>query len=133
MAKYTFLSDDWFTAVRRLQDEHGDAVPAGAELRMNLRITETPFGIDRAIHMAAEDGRADWGDGHLDDADVTLTLAYDTAKDIFVGGNPQAAIEAFMAGKITMQGDITKLMVMQATPPGPGAPLLAQAMLDITE
>ena len=133
MPKYPFLSDDWFVAVRQLQDEHDMAVPPEAEIKMNLMITETPFGIDRAIHMAAASGRADWGHGHLDDADVTMTLAYETAKAIFVGGNPQAAIEAFMAGKITMQGDITMLVVMQATPPAPNAPALAQAMQDITE
>jgi hypothetical protein len=100
---------------------------------MNLMITETPFGADLSMHMAAAEGRADWGEGHLEDADVTLTLGYATAKEIFIGGNPQAAIEAFMAGKIIMQGDITKLIEMQATQPGPSAPELARALQEITE
>lgn len=133
MTRYTFLSDEWFAEVRRLHEAHDDAVPAEAAIRMNLTITETPFGPDRPIHMAAEGGRAEWGEGHLDNADVTLTLSYEVAKDIFVGGNPQAAIEAFMAGKITLQGDITKLIVTQAAQPGPGAPILAQALQDITK
>src|SRR4051812_50094276 len=99
---------------------------------MNLMITTTPFDGDLAMHMAAAGGRADWGKGHLDDADVTLTLGYDTARAIFVDGNPQAAIEAFMAGKIIVQGDITKLMVMQSTRPGGGGAGLARGGQGLT-
>ena len=133
MTKHPFLSDPWFDEVRRLHDAVGGAAPEGAEIRMNLTITSTPSDGDLAMYMAAADGRADWGKGHLDDADVTLTLGYDTAKAIFVDGNPQAAIEAFMAGRIIVQGDITKLMVMQSAGPGAGAGELTKALQEITE
>lgn len=133
MPKYAFLSDAWLAEVRRLHAAHEDTVPAEAEIRMNLMVTETPFGPDRAMHLTAEGGRAEWGEGHLDEPDVTLTLGYETAREIFVGGNPQAAIDAFMAGRITMQGDITKLVVMQASQPGAGSLRFAQAILDVTE
>ncbi|MGH9004183.1 MAG: hypothetical protein ACRDYV_13750, partial [Acidimicrobiia bacterium] len=99
----------------------------------NLRVTDTPFAEDREFHMAAAAGSADWGEGHLDDADVTMILGYGTARDIFVMGNPQAAVEAFMAGRIIISGDITKLMVAQAAPPGPDAVRLALALQAITE
>lgn len=133
MTKHAFLSDPWFDEVRRLHDAAGGAAPEGAEVRMNLMIQSTPFDDDLAMHLAVAGGRADWGKGHLDDAEVTLTLAYDTAKAIFVEGNPQAAIEAFMAGRIIVQGDITKLMVMQ--PQGPGSPAgdLTKMLQEITE
>jgi hypothetical protein len=133
VTKHPFLSDPWFDEVRRLHEAAGGAAPEGADIRMNLMITSTPFDGDLAMHMAAAGGRADWGKGHLDDADVTLTLGYDTAKAIFVDGNPQAAIEAFMAGKIIVQGDITKLMVMQSTGPGASASELTKALQEITE
>ena len=133
MTKHPFLSDPWFDEVRRLHDAVGGAAPEGAEFRMNLKITTTPFDGDLAMHMAAAGGQADWGKDHLDDADVTLTLAYDTAKAIFVDGNPQAAIEAFMAGKIIVQGDITKLMVMQSAGPGASASELTKLLQEITE
>jgi len=133
VARYAFLSPEWFSEVRRLHEAFDNAAPADAQIRMNLMITEMPFGADLAMHMAAAEGRADWGEGHLEDPDVILTLGYATAKEIFVGGNPQAAIEAFMAGKIVMQGDITKLIEMQATQPGPAAPELARALQEITE
>ena len=133
MTKHLFLSDPWFEEVRRLHEAVGGAAPEGAEIRMNLMITATPFDGDLAMHMAAAGGRADWGKGHLDDPDVTLTLGYDTARAIFVDGNPQAAIEAFMAGRIVVQGDITKLMVMQSAGPGAGASELTKALQEITE
>jgi SCP-2 sterol transfer family protein len=133
VTKHPFLSDPWFDEVRRLHEEAGGAAPESAEIRMNLMITSTPFDGDLAMHMAAAGGRADWGKGHLEDADVALTLAYDTAKTIFVDGNPQAAIEAFMAGRIIVQGDITKLMVMQSTGPGATASELTKALQEITE
>ena len=133
VAKHPFLSDAWFDEVRRLHDAVGGAAPEGADIRMNLIITSTPFDGDLAMHMAVADGRADWGKDHLDDADVALTLAYDTARAIFVDGNPQAAIEAFMAGRIIVQGDITKLMVMQSTGPGSAASELTKALQEITE
>ena len=134
MTKHPFLSDPWFEEVHRLHEAAGRAAPEGAEIRMNLMITSTPFdGGDLPMHMTAAGGRADWGKGHLDDADVTLTLGYDTAKAIFVDGDPQAAIEAFMAGRIIVQGDITKLMVMQSTGPGATASDLTRALQEITE
>ena len=133
MTKHPFLSDPWFDEVRRLHDAAGGAAPEGAEVRMNLVIQATPFDDDLAMHLAVAGGRADWGKGHLDDAEVTLTLAYDTARAIFVEGNPQAAIEAFMAGRIIVQGDITKLMVMQPTGPGSPAGDLTKMLQEITE
>lgn len=133
MTKHAFLSDPWFDEVRRLHDAAGGAAPEGTEVRMNLMIQQTPFEDDLAMHLAVAGGRADWGKGHLDDAEVTLTLAYDTAKAIFVEGNPQAAIEAFMAGRIIVQGDITKLMVMQPAGPGSAATELTRSLQEITE
>ena len=38
-----------------------------------------------------------------------------------------------MAGRIIVQGDITKLMVMQAARPGAAASELTQALQEITE
>ena len=134
MAKHPFLSDPWFDEVRRLHDLAGGAAPEGADIRMNLVVQKAPFGDgDLALHLAAAGGQAEWGKDHLADADVTLTLGYDTARAIFVDGNPQVAIEAFMAGKIIVQGDITKLMVMQSTGPGASAAELTKALQEITE
>ena len=61
--------------------------------------------------------------------DVTATLDYDTAKAMMVDANPQAAMQAFMAGKIKLQGDMTKAMAMQT---GPVDPELTKKIQEIT-
>ena len=133
MATHPFLSDDWFTAVREIVDARELEIPPHAALTMNLVVTDTPFGEDRLLHIGAKDGHADWGAGHATDADLTLTTDYVTARDIFLSRNPQAGMQAFMEGKVKVQGDLAKLMAAQAAGTGPGAPGLADALTAITE
>jgi putative sterol carrier protein len=133
VATYVFLSDQWFTAVREIVDAREVDIPPHAALTMNLVVTDTPFGEDRNLHVGARDGKADWGSGHAADADLTLTTDYATAKDIFMSGNPQAGMQAFMEGRVKVQGDLTKLMAAQVAGTGPGAPGLAEALSAITE
>ena len=129
--KQAFLSDEWFTAVGAAIAEHGAAAsPPGPNVLMNLVITGTPFG-DREFHMGARDGSPLFGTAHLDGADVTLTTDYATAKDVFVSGNQAAGMQAFMAGKVKVQGDMTKLMASQG---GAGANTeLTTAIQELTE
>jgi len=130
---YAFLSDDWLREVRRVVDEHGIVVPKETDVTLNLLVTETPFEEDRRIHLAVQQGIADWSSGHVDNADLTLTTDYQTARDIFMTGDPQAALQAFMQGKVKIQGDLTKLMAAQASGAAPGSPGLASALAEITE
>jgi putative sterol carrier protein len=133
VAKYAFLSDEWFTEAEKLINAHEAQAPPHAEVRINLVVTETPFDADVEMHMGAKDGKGDFGRAHVDDADVTLTTDYGTAKEIFVSGNPQAGMQAFMQGKVRVQGDMSKLMAAQGGGAGPGNPGLAQALQGITE
>jgi hypothetical protein len=133
VATYPFLSDEWFVAVRAIVDARSVEIPPHAELAMNLVVTETPFGEDRRLHIGARDGKADWGTGHVADADLTLTTDYLTAREIFMSGNPQAGMQAFMDGKVKLQGDLTKLMAAQVAGTGPGAPGLAEELSAVTE
>ena len=50
-----------------------------------------------------------------------------------MSGNPQIAMQAFMEGKVKLQGDLTRLMAAQAVGSGPGAPGLAAALSEMTE
>ena len=129
--KFAFLSDEWFAAVGEAISQHGAAAtPPGPNVLMNLVITGTPFG-DREFHMGAKDGQALFGQSHLDGADVTLTTDYATARDVFVSGNQAAGMQAFMAGKVKVQGDMTKLMASQG---GAGANAeLTTAIQQLTE
>ena len=65
--------------------------------------------------------------------DLTVALDYDVAKAILVEGNPQAGIQAFMSGKIKVEGDIAKLMALQTATPDPAAAEIAARILAITE
>jgi hypothetical protein len=133
VATYPFLSDEWFVAVRAIVEARNVEIPPHAELAMNLVVTDTPFGEDRQLHTGARDGAADWGTGHVADADLTLTTDYVTAREIFMSGNAQAGMQAFMDGKVKLQGDLTKLMAAQVAGTGPGAPGLAEELSAVTE
>src|SRR5262249_25681972 len=82
-------------------------------------------GDERKMHMGARDGKGEWGIGHASDADVTLTTDYVTAKQVFVSGDPNAGMQAFMQGKVRVQGDMAKLMASQQ---GGGNPKLTKAI-----
>ena len=129
MAKLQFLSDEWFTEVEQLVEKHGADAPPQANVMVNLVITETPFG-ERQMHMGAREGKGEWGIGHTADADVTLTTDYATAKQVFASGDPNAGMQAFMQGKVRVQGDMAKLMASQQ---GGGNAALQQAIQDVTE
>jgi putative sterol carrier protein len=85
--------------------------------------------------MDTSDGEMKMDLGHVDDPDLTVTLDYETAKAILVDQNPQAGMQAFMAGKVKVQGDMTKLMAMQQGAAGQDelAAKVAAAIQDITE
>ena len=132
---HQFLSDDWFDAVHEIRARYeGQAPPMGHKIKMNQHITDVPFGDGSVkIYMDTSEGEMKMGLGQLDDPDLTVTLDYATAKAILVDGNPQAGMQAFMAGKIKVQGDMTKLMAMQAGPIDPSAQKLAEAISAMTE
>jgi hypothetical protein len=135
MSKFAFLSPEWIAEAKRIRDEFGSANGAmpGA-VKMNLVITEVPFGdgsIDAHVDTSGQDADIDLG--HLEGADVKITVGYDTAKEVFVQGNQQAAMQAFMAGKIKVEGDMAKLMAMQTAVPDPSALEITEKIKEITE
>jgi putative sterol carrier protein len=135
VAKYKFLSDEWVTEAQKIREEYrGKGSPPAHSVKMNQIITDVPFG-DGTInaHMDTSGGELEMGTGHIDDAELTVTLDYETAKAIIVDQNPQAGMQAFMAGKIKVQGDMTKLMAMQSQAPDASAQEAAARIKEITE
>ncbi len=135
MAKYAFLSDEWMDAAKAIREEYkGKGAPAAHIVKMNQIITDVPFGEGTIeAHMDTSSGEMEMDTGHIEGADVTVTLDYVTAKAIFVEGNPQAGMQAFMSGKIKVAGDMTKLMAMQSGSPDPIAAEVAAKIAEITE
>ena len=135
MPKYKFLSEEWVAEAKAIREQHAGDTPAPAHsVRMNQVITEVPFGDGEInAHMDTSGGEMEMGFGHLENPDLTVTLDYATAKAILVDGNPQAGMQAFMAGKVKVDGDMTKLMAMQTGAADPKAAEVAAAIQAITE
>jgi hypothetical protein len=128
VAKYPFLSQEWVDAAHAIRDEFKDQAPAPAHaMRMNQVITDVPFGDgDIDAHIDTSAGDLDMGLGHIDNPDLT-------AKAILVNQDPQAGMQAFMSGKIKVQGDMTKLMAMQSQAPDAVSQQIAERVKEITE
>jgi putative sterol carrier protein len=130
MNKYPFLSDDWFDAADKLIKQHAPTAPPTTNLVMNLEVASGDKTIE--FHMGSKDGQALFGKGKAEAADLTLSTDMDTARAVFVSGDQQAGMQAFMAGKVRVQGDMTKLMMAQAGGGG-ASPALTEALQAITE
>ena len=137
MPKYPFLSAEWLAEARRIREEYRGRAPAATHvIKMNQVITDVPFGPGTInAHMDTTSGQIEMDEGHIEGADLKVTLDYPTAKAILVDGNPQAGMQAFMSGKIKVEGDMTKLMAFQAAgaTPDPVASEIAQRIQEITE
>ncbi|MDQ3468505.1 MAG: SCP2 sterol-binding domain-containing protein [Actinomycetota bacterium] len=114
-----FLSDEWMTEARAIRERHaGLTPPISTVLKINQVVTGAPFGEGTVhSHLDTSSGEMVMELGHLEDADVTVTTDYDTAKAIFVDQDPAAGMQAFLSGRITVQGDMMKLMAMQTAIP----------------
>jgi len=136
VGRYQFLSDEWLEESRRIREEYKDRAPAvTVPVRMNQVINEVPFG-DGIIHAYVDTsaGILDIEVGHLDRPDLTVTLSYETAKAILVDGDAAQAMNAFMSGRIKVDGDITKLIALQSAGSDAGSnPAAAEVVRRIQE
>lgn len=127
---HKFLSESWFTEVEGFRDEAPPPTGAMADLVLNIVVTGAP---DGEVEVTWNKGQFERG--LAPDAPTKISVPYDVAQDVFVNGNQAAAMQAFMAGQIKVEGDMTRLMAMQA---GGGAATpeqiaFQQKLQDITE
>lgn len=131
-----FLSEDWVIAARQIRKDleaEGDLPDLGPPIRLNLEITGVPFEDDAVdAHVATDDG-LDIEVGHLETADATINLPYDIAQKIFVVGDANAAMQAFMAGQLKITGDVTKVMGFQTQLQSTDFKALQERFLAITD
>jgi putative sterol carrier protein len=125
---YPFLSAEWFDEVHAIRERHANSAPTiPYKIRMNQIITGAPFGDDDIkLYVDTSEGTMLLAPGELESPDVTVTTDYETARKILVEQDPQAGMQAFMSGKIKVQGDMAKLMAMQGTPPDDTAKQIAE-------
>jgi putative sterol carrier protein len=138
LPQYQFLSDEWLAEARKIREEyHGRTPQIPVSVRMNQIIQDVPFGEGVInAHVDTSSGELEMETGHVDSPDLTITISYDTAKAILVDGDAQAAMQAFMSGRIRVDGDITKMLALQtasmAGNTDPAALELAKRLQDIT-
>jgi putative sterol carrier protein len=134
MATFPFLSDEWVSEAKKIRQEYeGKGAVVPHLMRMNLNVTEVPFGSGGVeAHIDTSEGAVKLELGHIEPVDLTITLDYATAKAILVEGNPSVGMQAFMAGRIKVDGDMSKLMALQGAAPDPTAVEVATRLRDIT-
>ncbi len=125
--KYQFLSDAWFDAAEKLIREHETTAPP-TNLVMNLEVADGDQTIQ--FFLGSRNSEVLFGKGTTEGADLTMSTDIETARSVFVSGDQQAGMQAFMAGKVRVQGDMTKLM-MQGS--GGGNAALSAALQEITD
>ena len=119
---YQFLSTEWVAAARDIRDKYkAQTPPITVVVKINMVITQAPF--DETIVKGFIDTSS--GDmalelGELSDPEATVTTDYETASKLFVYQDPSAVMQAFMSGKIKIDGDMMKVMGMQTAIPQTG-------------
>jgi hypothetical protein len=116
---HPFLSDEWMEAAREIRAKYeAEVPPVTASVRINQVVTDVPFGDGTVTsYLDTSSGKVEMDLGELDSPDATVTTDYATAKALFVDQDPAAGMQAFMSGKIKVQGDMMKLMAMQTAMP----------------
>ena len=131
MARFPFLSDRWIGEARKIREEFSAVAPSVPPLLMNLIVTDVPFGTATMhAHIDTTSGKVDLDEGHLENPEVTVSADYVTVRALLVDQDPAAAMSAFMGGRIRVQGDLGKLLALQAQvgTPDPEARAAAEAV-----
>lgn len=126
MAK--FLSQAWFDQVNELNAQAGDLnlPPNLASVILNASVT----GVQGAnLHL--KEGKIH--QGNTPDAISSVVIDDATLSNIISTGDVNQAIEAFMMGKIRIDGDMTQVMALQSAKPSQEQKALFKQILAITE
>ena len=125
----TFLSNEWFTIVEQLTAQAGNLnlPPTLANLAINLIVTDPVEGNNEVSLDGGVIKR-----GLSENAKTTLTMDTETQRKVFLEFNVSAAMQAFMTGKIKVQGDMSQLMALQTAKPSDEQKSLFKQILAIT-
>lgn len=109
-----FLSGEWFDMVEKEIAAAGDLeVPAALhDLVLNITVTGTAEGETKMTVAGGKFQR-----GHQAGAPTTMILPVDLAHRLFVDNDQSAGMQGFMSGQIKIEGDMSRLMVMNTIQP----------------
>ena len=108
-----FLSQEWADAVTEALNSSDEFKQAAADQQVKLQqiVTDSPDGGAGKYYFSLEDGKAEVAIGEIAEPEATMTQDYETAVAISRREvNPQ---NAFMQGKLKIQGNMMKLMQLQ--------------------
>ena len=108
-----FLSQEWADAVTEALNSSDEFKQAAADQQVKLQqiVTDSPDGGVGKYYFSLEDGKAQVAIGEIAEPEATMTQDYETAVAISRREvNPQ---NAFMQGKLKIQGNMMKLMQLQ--------------------
>jgi hypothetical protein len=126
--RYPFLSDEWFAEVDKLVAAAGDLQIPDAMKTAKVNITVTSSGGDKELAM--RDGL--FTRGHDPSFVTKLTVGEDIARKIFVEGDAAAGVQAFLEGKIVVDGDLATVVAMQTVEPSEPQKKLTRQIAAIT-
>ena len=124
---FNFLTQSWFDAVARLNQEVGELnlPPNLDELTINVTVkSENPT----LLHLQA--GKIN--QHHIQNADATIYIDQDTLNQIIHDNSVDTALEAFMTGKIFIEGDMSKVMALQSARPSQEQKALYKQIKEMT-
>lgn len=126
MAK--FLSQVWFDEVAKLNEQAGDLnlAPTLDSVLLNAKVTG-----DGGADLHLKQGKI--YQGLIDSAISTVSIDSHTLGQIIGSGDVNIAIEAFMTGKIRVDGDMTQIMTLQSAKPSQEQKALYKQILALTE
>ena len=108
-----FLSDKWFETVEELTNAAGDLglSDAAKAIVMNIKV----IGDEGDCDMCIDGGVIKKG---LNPASaITISVPYNIARKMFVDQDQNAGTQAYMSGRLTIEGDLNKLMASVSIQP----------------
>lgn len=124
-----FLSDEWFTKVDELI-----AAAGNLEIPEPMRTAKINITVDRAAGGTAELHLENglFVRGHNPAFSTKLTVGEEIARKIFVEGDAPAGVQAFLEGKIVVEGDLAAVVAMQTVEPSEPQKRLTRQIAAIT-
>lgn len=126
--RLTFLSDEWFSKVDELIAAAGDLQIPEPMRTAKINVTVTSSSGNKELHL--ENGL--FKRGHNPAFATKLTVGEDIARKIFVEGDAPAGVQAFLEGKIQVDGDLATVVAMQTVEPSAPQQRLTKQISAIT-
>lgn len=130
------MSDSWIAEAQRIAAEYADDLPTPPiQTVINVIVNDIEHRDDQSLkgHLDTSSSEPVVEIGHSKEAETTVTIGYETAKLVFLTPDPTQLMQDFMAGKILVEGDATKLLALQNEPGGEPDPDLLALYKEIQE